>query len=243
MDIMIVDDEPLARGRLRRMIEQLPGYSVAAAAADGATALAQAREYQPPVVLLDIHMPGMDGLQMATQLAELAVPPAVIFTTAYMEHALSAHKLAVAGYLLKPVKRDELAAALAQARRPSRAHMAALAGADADVAQRYVNARTHDGQARVPLEDVIYFHADQKYTTVYHMQGELLIEDALSTLEQRFGDAFVRVHRKALVAHRYIMALESAEHGQMQVRLRHCDHVLAVSRRRLAEVRQCLSPA
>lgn len=243
MEVLVVDDEPLARARLVRMIEHLPGYSVSGAADDGATALARAREQQPAIVLLDIYMPGTDGLQVDAELAALSVPPAVVFTTAHMEHALSAHRLAVSGYLLKPVKQDELALTLAQARRPSRAQMAALTDRGGLTAAHFVSARTPTGQARVPLADVIYFRADQKYTTVCHMHGELLIDDALSTLEQRFGNAFVRVHRKALVARRYIMALERAGRGQMQIRLRHCDHVLAVSRRRLAAVRQCLSRA
>lgn len=244
MDIVIVDDEPLARERLRRMVEHLPAYNVSGEAGDGNNALALVRERRPDVVLLDIHMPGADGLQMAAELAEIPVPPAVIFTTAYMEHALSAHNLtAAAGYLLKPVNRDDLADALSRARRPSQAQLQGFDGARSDSGQYYVTARTHEGRVRVALADVIYFRADQKYTAVCHMHGELLIEESLSTLEQRFGDAFLRVHRQALVARRYVMALETGDNGRMTIRLRHCDHRLPVSRRRIAEVRQCLTHA
>lgn len=240
MDIVIADDEPLARERLRRMVEQMPACRVAGEAGDGEAALAQVRQCRCDVVLLDIHMPGTDGLQVAAELAGLAVPPAVILITAHMEHALSAHNVAVAGYLLKPVNRDDLANALARARRPSRAQLDALEAARGDAEQRFVTARTHDGHVRVALADVIYFRAEQKYTIVCHMQGELLIEEALNSLEQRFADTFLRVHRQVLVARRRIMALQAGDGGRMQLRLRHCDHLLPVSRRRLAEVRQCL---
>lgn len=244
MDVVIVDDEPLARERLHRMVEQLPAYNVTGEAADGNDALALVRKSQPDVVLLDIHMPGADGLQMASELAELPVPPAVIFTTAHMEHALSAHNLsASAGYLLKPVSRDGLAEALARACRPSRAQMHGIEAARSDNEQRFVAGRTHEGRVRIPLGDVIYFRADQKYTAVCHMHGELLIEEPLNTLERRFSDAFLRVHRNALVARRHVRSLHSGEGGRMEVELRHCNQRLPVSRRRLAEVRHCLSNA
>lgn len=241
MNIIIADDEPLARERLRRMVEQLPAYDVTGECADGASVLACVREQQPDVVLLDIHMPGYDGLQVAGQLVELPLPPAVIFTTAHVEHALSAHNLAVAGYLLKPVTHAALVDALTRARRLSRAQLQALDGAQAVADTRFVIARSQDGQVRVPVDDVIFFRADQKYTTVHHVHGELLIEEALSTLEQRFDDVFMRIHREALVARRYIMALEAGTDGQMQLKLRHCEQPLPVSRRRVAEVRRCLS--
>lgn len=127
MNVLIVDDEPLARERLRRMVEGFPGYMVVAEAGDGAAALDCVARLRPDAVLLDLHMPGMDGLQTARQLAEEAMPPAVIFITAHSEHALSAHGTQAAGYLLKPVRRDDLASALARARRPSQAQYTALA--------------------------------------------------------------------------------------------------------------------
>ena len=111
MKIVIVDDEPLARERLRRMIEPFPGYEVVGEAGDGESALRCLHDTVADTVLLDVHMPGMDGLQVARALAESDVPPAVIFITAHSEHALSAHNSHAAGYLLKPVRRDDLAAA------------------------------------------------------------------------------------------------------------------------------------
>lgn len=242
MRIVIVDDEPLARERLRRMIETFPGYEVAGEAGDGDSALEQMRATGADTVLLDVHMPGMDGLQVARRLAAMDVPPAVIFITAHSEHALSAHNIHAAGYLLKPVRRDDLAAALARASRPSRAQMAALETHGEGVRDRraYITARTRDGIARVAARDVVYFWADQKYTTVHHMQGELLIEQSLLALEQSLGDTFLRVHRKALVARRYIIGLRLNGPDGATLVLRHIDDDVPVSRRRLSEVRALL---
>lgn len=241
MRIVIVDDEPLARERLRRMIEPFPGYEVVGEAGDGATAMRCINDTAADTVLLDVHMPGTDGLQVARELAGADVPPAVIFVTAHSEHALSAHNSQAAGYLLKPVRRDDLAAALARARRPSRAQVDALCQARENGGRpAFVSARTRDGIARVAVADVLYFWADQKYTTVYHMQGELLIEQSLLTLEQVFGDTFMRVHRKALVARRHITGLKLDGPDGASLTLRHLNHPVPVSRRRLTEVRAVL---
>lgn len=241
MTVLLVDDEPLARERLRRMVAAMPDYTVCAEAADGATALEQARAAAPDIVLLDIHMPGVDGLQVAADLAALAVPPAIIFTTAYSEHALTAHSVGAAGYLLKPVKQQTLAAALKRAHRPSRAQLLTLLEERDDVAQRFVVARTHEGETRVALEDIVYCRAEDKYTAVRHLQGELLISDSLNALEQRFGDAFVRIHRQLLVATRFVTGLYTDDYGNRKLRLQHCDTPLPVSRRRLAAVRKILN--
>ena len=112
MRVAIVDDEPLARERLRRLLAEFPGYEVVGEAGDGAQALALIREQNPDLVLLDIRMPGMDGLQVARHLAEEKTPPAVIFTTAFSEHALSAFDASATAYLLKPIKKEKLREAL-----------------------------------------------------------------------------------------------------------------------------------
>jgi two-component system response regulator AlgR len=241
MRIVIVDDEPLARERLRRMTETFPGCEVVGEAGDGVRALDCIQDNAADTVLLDVHMPGMDGLQVARRLAEFDVPPAVIFVTAHSEHALSAHNSHAAGYLLKPVRRDDLGAALTRARQPSRAQMAALdIGVPGGDRRAYITARTRDGVERVAARDVLYFWADQKYTTVYHMQGELLIEQSLLALEQSLGDTFMRVHRKALVARRYITGLRLDGPEGATLTLRHVKEGVPVSRRRLSEVRALL---
>ena len=209
MRVVIVDDEPLARERLRRLLQEFPGYEVVGEAGDGETALDVIDDEEPDLVLLDIRMGGIDGLQVGRQLAEMDVPPAVIFTTAYAEHALSAFDAAAAGYLLKPIRKEKLRDILLRVRRPSRAHQAGPAEAAGDAPKReFVLATTRDGLIRIPWSDVVYFLADQKYTTVHHLHGEVLIEESLKMLEQDFSPWFIRVHRKALVATRFIQSLE-----------------------------------
>lgn len=243
MRVVIVDDEPLARERLRRLLAELPGYEVVGEAGDGDQALRLVAEIQPDLVLLDIRMPGTDGLQVARKLAEEKMPPAVVFTTAFSEHALSAFDTSATAYLLKPVTKDKLAEALKRARRPSRATELRLeSGAGERPKREFVLATTREGLVRVPVEDIVYFLADQKYTTVHHLHGEVLIEESLRTLEQDFSSWFLRVHRKALVATRFILSLERGRGDEHHLlRMRHATEALPVSRRRLAEVRRFLT--
>lgn len=240
MKLAIVDDEALARARLRRMVADFPGWEVVAEAGDGATALEQIRRTEPDAVLLDIRMPGMDGLQVARALAAQPLPPAVIFTTAFSEHALSAYDTGAVGYLLKPVRAERLAQTLARARRPSRAQLQAAAdGISAAGGQGYIHGNTRAGLVRVPVCDIVYFYADHKYTTVHHLHGELLIGKSLRALERDMGEDFVRVHRNALVAKRYVQELKR-DCPNAGLVLRHAAEPVAVSRRRLAAVRALL---
>lgn len=240
MKLVIVDDEPLARERLVRMVETFPGWEVVAQAGNGEQAVARAKETEPDVVLLDIHMPGTDGLQAARQIAQMPVPPAIIFVTAHSEHALSAHHAQATGYLLKPVRREQLEQALQRARQPSRAQLSAIQGGEAAPGQQFIHANTREGLVRVPVDDVVYFLAEQKYVTVYHLHGEVLIEDSLRSLEQTLDERFLRVHRKALVATGYIQALVRRA-GGMYIKLRYADTLVPVSRRRQADVRRLLN--
>ena len=245
MRVVIVDDEPLARERLRRLLEEFPGYEVVGEAGDGEAALGVVENEQPDLVFLDIRMGGMDGLQVARRLAEEELPPAVIFTTAYAEHALSAFDAAASAYLLKPIRKEKLREALQRVRRPSRAQQAPAIETPSGPrpSRDFVLATTREGLIRIPVEEIIYFLADQKYTTVCHLHGEVLIEESLKTLETEFAPWFLRIHRKALVATRFIASLErgrgSEEHHWLK--LRHAPNPLPVSRRRLAEVRRFIT--
>jgi two-component system response regulator AlgR len=239
MKVLIVDDEQLARDRLARMVSALEGYVVVGEASNGLGALEQAQRLEPEVVLLDIRMPGMDGLETARHLAELAEPPAVIFCTAYEEHAVQAFDLQAVGYLLKPVRNENLAGALGKAQRVNKAQLAALG--EQDMQRRtHISARTRRGIELIPLEDIRYFQADQKYVTVRHTGGEVIIDEALRVLEEEFGDLFVRIHRNALIATGFIEGLERSAGGQSQIRLRDIDETLTVSRRHLAGVRRIM---
>lgn len=245
MRVAIIDDEPLARERLAALLEEFPGYELVGEANDGESALRMIEKAEPDVVLLDIRMGGaINGLQVARTLAEDEMPPAVIFVTAYPEHALSAFDAKAAAYLLKPVRRQKLQEALQQVRKVSRAQVPALdADPDDKPKREFITATMRDGVVRVRSEDIIYFMADQKYTTVCHLHGEVLIEESLRTLEEDFAPWFLRIHRKVLVATRFISALERGrgdDDSQHWLRVRHAPARLPVSRRRLADVRRFL---
>ena len=245
MRVVIVDDEPLARERLRRLLADFPGYEVVGEAGDGETALDVIDELEPDLVLLDIRMGGMDGLQVGRQLGEMDVPPAIIFTTAYSEHALSAYDANAQGYLLKPIRPEKLKEALLRVRKPTRAHKPAAPVEEATgrPAREFILATSREGLTRIPVDDILYFLADQKYTTVCHLHGEVLIEESLKTLEDDFAPWFLRVHRKALVATRFIASLDRDKQGEQQhwLRMKHSTTPIPVSRRRLAEVRRFLT--
>ncbi len=234
--ILIVDDEPPARERLRQLLAEIPDTAFAGMAGTGEDALALVEELRPDVVLLDIRMPGMGGLEAARRLATLPDPPAVIFTTAYEQHALEAFDADASGYLVKPVRRERLAAALERVRRPSRAQLAGIADAAPDAGRTHVTARVRDQLKLIPVGEILCFVAEQKYTTVRHVGGEDLIEDSLRSLEEEFPGRFVRVHRNALVAVAQVESLERGTDGQYTVRLRQDGGTLQVSRRLAAEV-------
>lgn len=232
--VLVVDDEPLARERLSHLVEELPNAELAGVAATGEEALVLADRLRPEVVLLDVRMPGMDGLEAANHLARMPEPPAVIFTTAYEEHALAAFDVQAAGYLLKPVRQEKLAEAIERARRPTRAQLTRIAEGSAGPRTR-IAVRSRDALRLIPVDEIICFVAEQKYTTLRHAGGEELIEESLRSLEQEFGGRFVRVHRNSLASIAHIEGLERNADGQQFVRLRG-GSTLPVSRRLASEV-------
>jgi two-component system response regulator AlgR len=232
--VLVVDDEPLARERLSHLVEELPAVELAGVAASGEEALLLAGRLRPEVVLLDIRMPGMDGLEAAHHLSRLPEPPAVIFTTAFEQHALAAFDAQAAGYLLKPVRADKLKEALERARRPTRAQLARIAEGAAGPRTR-IAVRARDGLRLIPVDDILYFVAEQKYTTLRHLAGEELIEESLKSLEEEFAERFVRVHRNSLVAVAHIEGIDRDDEGHQSVRLRG-GATLPVSRRLATEV-------
>jgi two-component system response regulator AlgR len=232
--VLVVDDEPLARERLSHLVEELPAVELAGVAASGEEALLLAGRLRPEVVLLDIRMPGMDGIEAARHLARMPEPPAVIFTTAYEQHALAAFDAQAAGYLLTPVRPDRLQEALERARRPTRAQLARIAEGGSGARTR-IAVRTRDELKLIPVEEIVCFVAEQKYTTLRHFTGEVLIEESLKALEEEFGERFVRVHRNSLVAVAHIVGVERDGEGHQAVRLRG-GATLPISRRLVTEV-------
>jgi len=239
MKVLIVDDEQLARDRLARMLEDLEGYEVVGQAANGMQAVERCDALQPDIVLLDIRMPGMDGLEAARHMTEMEQPPAIVFCTAYEEHAIDAFSVQAVGYLLKPVRRSDLTAVLGNATRTNRAQLSALAAEDGSQ-RTHISARTRRGLELVPVDEIACFQADQKYVTVRHAGGELLIDDTLKELEDEFGDRFIRVHRNALVSARHIVGLDRHEEGHYQIRLRGVVDGIDISRRHVADVRKLI---
>ncbi|MBT3046764.1 MAG: LytTR family DNA-binding domain-containing protein [Candidatus Thiodiazotropha sp.] len=239
MRILVVDDEVLARQRLAALIEELGGpYRLVGEAANGEEALEQFNRLGADLVLMDIRMPGMDGLEAARRLAEGDQPPAVIFTTAYEEHALQAFESSAQDYLLKPVRRERLLLALQRCQRLTRSQLAASPHREQEVPQLHASYR--GGVRTIPLDRVIYLRADSKYVMARHADGELLLEESLKGLQERYGDWLLRIHRNALVARRCLAGLEKGSDGVPRVVLRGCDETLEVSRRHLPEVRRVL---
>jgi two-component system response regulator AlgR len=238
LKVLIVDDEPPARERLRSLLTEIADVEVVGEAVSGGEALEHAHALSPDVVLLDVRMPGMAGLEAARHLNVLEEPPAVIFTTAYDQYAVEAFEANAVGYLLKPVRKEQLAASLMRAGRLTRAQLQKLAAAGTEERRTHIAARHREGLRLIPIGEVQYFLADQKYTTVRHVKGEDLIEDSLRVLEGEFGAAFVRIHRNALVAIKYLEGIERNADGQYFVRLRGCEAPLAVSRRMAGELKE-----
>jgi len=238
--ILIVDDEKPARDRLSRMVGELKEHELVGEAVNGLEALGMAQSLEPDIVLLDIRMPGMDGIEAARHISRLDEPPAVVFTTAFSDHALEAFETHAVDYLLKPVKQDRLQAAMDAAVRPTRAQASksgdVLSGLEP---RQHICARVRGSLVLVPIENIYYFHAEQKYVTVRHIEGEVLIEDALKSLEKEFGDRFYRIHRNALVSLSWLAGMQSENDGH-QVTFRDIDDTLEVSRRHLPGVRKII---
>lgn len=243
MRILIVDDESLARDRIRRILQDHQEHEIVGEAANGQEALQQIDALHPEVVLLDIRMPGIDGLEVARHLVGLEEPPAVIFTTAYDDYALEAFKVNAVDYLLKPVRAERLSEALTKALRPNKLQWKSLNRKEDGTpkARTHISSRTRRGIVLVPIGDIYYFRAEHKYVTVRHKEGEVLIEDTLKELETEFGERFLRIHRNCLVAREYLQALEKNAQGQPCIRLRGVPETLDVSRRHVAHVRQIMS--
>jgi two-component system response regulator AlgR len=235
MKVILVDDEPLARDRLRQLLADAPDVEIVAEAGDGLGALRACAEHDPDLVLLDIAMPGIDGLEVARHLAAFEPRPAVVFCTAFDAHALSAFEAQAIDYLVKPVRPERLAAALERVRTfaAGRVH----AGAARGVERTHLCARLGGSLRLIPVEDVHYLQAEEKYVVVHHARGHDLIEESLKSLEEEFGERFVRIHRNCLVARHELLELRRIGEGHVQAVLRHGERPLEVSRRCLPQLR------
>ena len=243
LQVLVVDDEALARARLRTLLADgtAPAAQVGGEAANATQAMELLRRQPFDAVLLDIRMPGADGLALAQAMRMLEQPPAVIFVTAHAEHAVEAFELEAADYLTKPVRLERLQVALQKVERAA----VAARGAQPDVAPDVLVIQDRGRTERVPLPEVLYFKAELKYVTVRTAARSYILDASLSDLEEKYPMQFMRIHRNALVARHAVRALEKhddPDEGEVwAVRLNGIDELLAVSRRQLTAVRDALA--
>ncbi len=241
--VLVVDDESLARARLRTLLGDCtqPTADVHAEAANAVQAMTALQRETFDVVLLDIHMPGADGLMLAHNIAALPQPPAVVFVTAHAEHAVQAFELEAVDYLTKPVRLERLQQALLKV---ERARQSARAPQN-DQPEETLVIQDRGRTERVPLAEVLYLKAELKYITVRTTTRSYILDGSLSELEEKYARQFMRIHRNALIARRAVRALEKhfdPEEGEgWAVRLNGIDELLAVSRRQLSAVREAIA--
>ena len=236
MKLLVVDDEPLARARIVALLKDYPGIDVIVEATNGIDAIKKQQEHSSNVILMDIRMPGMDGLEAAGHLSRLENPPVVIFTTAYDDHALDAFDLNAIGYLLKPVQKERLHGSLQTANRlkPENKRLTPTKP------RQFISATVAGSLQMLPITDILFFRAEQKYVIAHHAGGELLLEETLKQLESELADRFIRIHRSTLVALDKVSSLDKHSSGQTVIAMQGDVEPLEVSRRHLPLVRKRL---
>ncbi len=240
MNVLIVDDEQLARQRLRKMLSSYSGYQIIGEAETGEDALRKTQASRPDVVLMNIRMPGMDGIEAASYINRLDKPPAIIFTTACSDQALNAFETHAIDYLLKPIKQSRLEAALDAAKRMNKAQLSQLRDEETGGARNNICIKNRGSLELIPIDDIIYFKADQKYVTLRTADQEYLIEESLKALEDEFSNQFIRIHRNALVAQCMLHGLTKNHNSQACISFSEIDDLLEVSRRHLPFIRKKL---
>lgn len=241
--VLVVDDEALARARLRTLLGDCtsPEADVLAEAENAVQTIAFLKQDLFDVVLLDIRMPGVDGLTLARIIAALAVPPAVVFVTAHAEHAVQAFEVSAIDYLTKPVRLERLQMALQKVEQIVKARQSV----QPDLTEEFLIIQDRGRTERLPLSEVLYLKAELKYITVRTAARSYILDGSLSELEEKYAAQFVRIHRNALIARRAIRALEKhfdIEEGEgWAVRLNGLDELLTVSRRQLSSVREAIT--
>lgn len=250
LKILLVDDEPLARERLRTVLGDLASQwpsQVVGEASNGQEALDFLREQPVDLVMVDIRMPGMDGIELATHLARLEKSPALIFTTAYDNYALQAFDLNAIDYLLKPVRTQRLLAALQKipGARPDPTVLTGIGQQLRGSGRRHLSCHERGRLLLVPVDEVLYFRADLKYVTARTVDREFLLDETLAHLESEFGDQFLRLHRAVLVARHAVAGFEKNASDDAEaygwVLVRGVPEKLPVSRRQWAPAKALLA--
>ncbi|MFK5970251.1 MAG: LytTR family DNA-binding domain-containing protein [Candidatus Marithrix sp.] len=229
--LIIVDDEPLARKRLCALVYEIGIAEVVAEADNGKEALKFFQIYKPDVLLLDIHLPEIDGMQIAKQLLSATPSPIIIFTTAYSEHALEAFNHQAIDYLVKPIRKERLEQALRRVY---------------NFLPTIPTARTHISyfkqgeKSLIAINEIYYFLAQENYTMLRWQGREILINESLKDLEQEFAGYFIRIHRRFLISIKQIKTLVKEKNGHSYIKLKDIPEALEVSRRQLPTVNKLL---
>lgn len=231
MRIIVVDDEPLARARLIRLLTQMPEHQCIAEANDSSQALKLINQLQPDLVLLDIAMPGKDGVCLGAEISQLPIPPAIIFVTAHPQHALDAYKASPVDYLLKPISEAVLGQALKKVGALTRAHF------ELNNNDPLISYQLGNQQKQTKLSDVYYFASDQKYTNMVFVNGHALLDLSLTQLEQQYPKMLLRIHRNCLVNRKWFKSLMTMPGGRHYIVLEGLTEKLEVSRRALPTVK------
>ncbi len=245
MKILIADDEPLARERLYHILKEIDDDYQLVEASNGLEAIEQVNQEEPEIVLMDIRMPGMSGLEATQHLIGSDNPPAIIFTTAYDEYALQAFESQAVDYLLKPIRKERLEKALNNCRKLNKLQLEQLGQQNQEITYRtHISAQIRGTILLIPVKDICCFMADHKYITIKHNKdGELvetIIEETLKSLEEEFSNQFLRIHRNALVRKDKIEALEKQDDGRVLLKLKGLSNGFEVSRRHLSSVRKLM---
>ncbi len=240
MRILIADDEALARERIAELLRDIPDCELVGQASHGLDAIETILQDSVDVVLMDIAMPVMDGLEAARHLQGVENPPAVIFCTAFDEHALAAFDAAAIDYLVKPVRKERLQQALDRARAQRAGTVSNIKTVTPSKRRSHLSARLRGSLRLIAIDDIYYLQADEKYVVVHHARGEDLIEESLKSLEQEFSDTFIRIHRNCLVAQSEFLELRRDNDGTVNALLKHGKQALEVSRRCVPVLREQL---
>ncbi|MFT5114419.1 MAG: two-component system response regulator AlgR [Parasphingorhabdus sp.] len=238
MKILIVDDEQLARERLKQLVSGLRPEIELFEATNGREALFTVNATNPDLVLMDIRMPVMDGLESAMHISRMQNPPPIIFTTAYDQHAVEAFEVNAVDYLLKPIRKDRLGTALDKVSPVTEEKLARIkSDNNLGSSRSHISVQLRGQITIIPVRDVVYFMADNKYVRVRTKTERHYIEDSLVSLETEFEGEFLRIHRNAIVSIAHIRGMEKQNSGRWHVRLHGVEETLEVSRRHTAAVR------
>jgi two-component system response regulator AlgR len=238
MRVLVVDDEPLARERLQRFVEMVPNAELVGVGVNGVDAVLLSERQHPDVLLIDIKMPVMDGLEAAAKIMQQEEPPAIIFCTAFEEHALEAFRVNAVNYLVKPIVAEQVVQALEDAKRLTQAQIHSVSRYQ--YLPRYL-ALSRDGNLeKLLVSDIICFRTDGKLV-VAHAGSEVVVDYTLKELEDLLGRQFVRVHRSALVSVTHITRVHRRENGKHEVAVEGLDDRIDVSRRHLKDVKQAFA--